>query len=41
MYGRLFLRSYRPKNRKKEGKVVYIFKYTCFCMFMRKKPQKI
>ena len=41
MYGRLFLRSYRPKNRKKEGKAVCIFKYTCFCMFMRKKPQKI
>ena len=40
-FGRLFLRSYRPKNRGKEGKAVCVFKYTHFCMFMRKKPQKI
>ena len=30
-----------PKNSGKEGKAVCIFKYTHFCMFMRKKPQKI
>ena len=29
------------KTAKKEGKAVCIFKYTCFCMFMHKKPQKI